>query len=171
MAIPAAAIAAVLLISRWRGIAWKQDLGLVWPKPGVVAAWLAIWAAWVVLGEIATRTLGLADAAPWKPYPPHIVLMRIAAIGLLGPAAEEIVVRGILYYRIAKTRVGPLGAVVIGAALWAVAHVQYDGPTVALIFADGLVLGAARHRSRSTFVPMLLHAVGNLYSIGQSLTR
>ena len=38
-----------------------------------------------------------------------------------------------------------------------------------MIFLDGLLLGAARHRSRSTFVPMLLHVVANLYSILQSL--
>jgi CAAX protease family protein len=169
VALPAVAIAAVLAISRRRGIAWKEDLGLGWPKPRVVTLWLGVWVAWVAVGEVATRTLGLDDAVPWKPYPLPIMVLRIVAIGLIGPAAEELVVRGIVYYRIGRTRLGPAGAVVAGAALWAAAHVQYAWPTVALIFLDGLVLGLARHRSRSTFVAMLMHVSGNLYSIAQSL--
>ena len=169
VALPTVAIAAVLAISRWRGISWKEDLGLRWPKPAVLALWLAVWIVWVAFGEVATKAFGLDDAVPWKPYPLPIILLRIAAIGLLGPAAEELVVRGIVYYRIGRTRLGPIGAIVAGAALWAAAHVQYDWPTVMLIFLDGLVLGAARHRSRSTFVAMLMHALGNLYSIAQSL--
>jgi CAAX protease family protein len=169
VALPAVAIAAVLAISRRRGIAWREDLGLRWPRPTIVALWLGVWVAWVAAGEVATKTFGLEDATPWKPYPLSIVVLRIAAIGLLGPAAEELVVRGIVYYRIGRTRLGPVGAVVAGAALWAAAHVRYAWPTVALIFFDGLVLGLARHRSRSTFVAMLMHASGNLYSIAQSL--
>jgi len=169
LALPCLAIVAVLAITRWRGISWRGDLALAWPKPAVTAAWVGIWILWVALGEIAIRLFGLAQAAPWKPYPPAIVLMRIVAIGLLGPAAEEIVVRGIVFYRISLTRLGPTGAIVLGAAAWAAAHVQYDMMTVLLIFLDGLVLGTARLRSRSTFLPILMHALGNLFSISQSL--
>jgi len=169
LALPCFAIAAVLAITRWRGLSWTDDIGLVWPRPAITATWVAIWIGWVVLGEFAVRTFGLAQAAPWKPYPLLIIVLRIVAIGLLGPAAEEIVVRGVLFYRIGLTRLGPIGAIVIGAALWAVAHVQYDGMTMLLIFLDGLVLGTARLKSRSTFVPIVMHALGNLASIYQSL--
>jgi len=169
LAVPAVAIAAVLAITRWRDISWTADLGLTWPRPAVLASWVAIWIGWVILGEVAIRTFGLGQAAPWKPYPLLIVVLRIAAIGLLGPAAEEIVVRGVLFHRIGRTRLGPVGAIAIGAALWAVAHVQYEWTTAALIFLDGLVLGTARLRSRSTFVPMVMHSLGNLFSIYQSL--
>jgi membrane protease YdiL (CAAX protease family) len=33
------------------------------------------------------------------------------------------------------------------------------------------MLGLARHFSRSLYVPMLMHIIGNLYSIHQSLAR
>jgi membrane protease YdiL (CAAX protease family) len=130
---------------------------------------VAIWIGWVILGEIAIRTFRLQDAVPWKTYPLFIIVLPIGAIGVLGPAAEEIVVRGILFYRIGRTRIGPVGAIVIGAALWAAAHVQYDRTTIALILLDSLVLGAARLKSRSTFVPIVMHSPGNLSSIHQSL--
>ena len=58
---------------------------------------------------------------------------------------------------------------VVCAAEWAAMHVQYDWRTMAMIFAAGLVLGVAREKSCSTFVPIVLHVLGNLYSIAQSL--
>lgn len=170
LALPCLVIVAVLAVARWRRVTWKDDLGLVWPRPSVMATWLAIWIGWVVVGEFAIRVFGLAQAEPWKPYPLLIILLRIAAIGLLGPAAEEIVVRGVLFFRIGGTRLGPVGAIVIGAAGWAAAHFQYDAATRVMIFLDGLVLGTARLRSRSVYVPIVMHALGNLYSIQQSLT-
>lgn len=77
--------------------------------------------------------------------------------------------RGVIFHRLSQTRVGDRGAVVLTAAAWAMAHVQYDRWTIGFIFLDGLVLGAARLRSRSTCVPIVMHGLGNLFSISQSL--
>jgi membrane protease YdiL (CAAX protease family) len=49
-------------------------------------------------------------------------------------------------------------------------HYAYGPGTLALIAVDGVVLGLARHRSGSLWVPAAMHALGNLISIGQSLT-
>ena len=167
--LPLLGIAVVLVVTRLRGISWSADLALVWPRLPVVALWLAIWIGWVIVGEVAIRTFGLAQAAPWKPYPPLIIVLRILAIGVAGPVVEELIVRGLLFHKIAGTRLGPIGAIVAGALFWALVHVQYDAATLVLIFLDGLVLGLARFRSRSTLVPMVMHSLGNLYSIAQSL--
>ena len=65
--------------------------------------------------------------------------------------------------------ISPLGAIVLVSAAWAVMHYRYEPMTIALIFADGLVLGAARHHSRSVWLPVVMHSMGNLFSIYQSL--
>ena len=47
-------------------------------------------------------------------------------------------------------------------------HYRYEPMTIGLIFADGLILGAARHHGRSTWLPVVMHSLGNLISIYQS---
>jgi membrane protease YdiL (CAAX protease family) len=169
VALPVVVILIVIVVSRLRRFSLTEDLRLVWPRPTIVLLWLAIWGVWMVAGELAIGLLGMEQPVRWPGYPPLIVALRILAIGLLGPVAEELVVRGLVFFRISRTKAGPWGAIVICAALWAVAHMQYDWRTIVMIFFDGLILGTARHRSRSTFVPMLMHIIANLYSILQSL--
>ena len=170
LALPTFAIVAVLVASRARGLSLRDDLRLVWPKPTTTLLWIAIWVAWVALGELATRLFDLAQARPWTGYSPLVVILRIAALGVLGPAAEEILMRGLIFFRLSRTRLGPPGAIILGAAGWALMHYQYDAKSMALIFLDGLVLGLARHRAQSTYVPIAMHSLGNLFSIWQSLS-
>lgn len=170
VALPTFAIVVVLVSTRVRGISPTEDLRLVWPKPSQTLLWIAIWIAWCALGEVATRAFGLAQAQPWIGYSPLVVVLRIAALGVLGPAAEELVMRGLVFFRLSRTRLGAPGAIVLAAAAWALMHIQYDAKSVRLIFLDGLVLGLARHRARSTYLPIVLHSMGNLFSIWQSLS-
>ena len=169
LALPLGCIVLILAISRLRRIDFKRGLGLSWPASRALFLWLAIWIAWVAASEIVSRHFGFGAAAPWKPYAPAIVALRILAIGICGPAAEELAVRGILFYRLRLTRLGPYGAIVLCAGAWALMHYRYDAPTIALVFCDGLILGLARYRSDSTVLAMILHSLGNLYSIHQSL--
>ena len=169
VAIPLAVITIALVATRLRGVSWKGDLGLTWPKPAAGAAWLAIWIAWMAAGEMAIRAFGMEQATPWPDYPLLIVILRIAAIGILGPASEEIVMRGVLFDRIRRTPLGPVGAIVIVSVAWGLMHYRYAPMTIGLVFLDGLVLGTARHQSRSTFLAVAMHSLGNLFSIYQSL--
>jgi CAAX protease family protein len=166
---PVFAIVVALGVSKLRGISWRDDIGLVRPRPRVLLAWLGLWVVWMAATELAGQVLHLEPPAPWKGFSPPVILLRVLAIGLLGPAAEEIVMRGVIFHRLARTRVGAPGAVVLTAAAWAMAHVHYDRWTIGFIFLDGLVLGMARLRSRSTWVPIAMHSLGNLFSIAQSL--
>jgi hypothetical protein len=167
--LPAIGLIAVLAGTRRRGMSWRDDLRLVWPSPRVVLLWMAIWIAWVAASELAIPVFGLDQPSRWPPYPILVIVLRIAAIGLLGPALEEILMRGVVFHLLSRTRLGPWGAIAIAAMAWAAMHAQYGWKTLVLIALDGLVLGIARHRSRSTFVPVAMHMLGNLYSITQSL--
>ena len=169
LAIPLVIITIVLIVTRVRGVSWSQDLGLNCPRPAVWLAWLALWIAWMAAGEAAINFFGMQSATPWDDYPILIVVLRIAAIGLAGPASEELVMRGVLFDRVRRTRLGAAGAIVVLSAAWTAMHYRYDMMTLGLIFADGLVLGAARYQSRSVCVPIVMHSMGNLISIYQSL--
>jgi membrane protease YdiL (CAAX protease family) len=158
---------AATVVSKKKGISLK-DLGLAWPKLPTLFLWLAVWIAWMAISEMAINAWGLQQAKRWPEYPALILGLRIAAIGILGPIAEELLVRGLLFALISRQRPGPLGAIVICAAGWAAMHYHYGAKTIALIFLDGILLGTARQHSRSLLVPILMHIAGNLFSIYQS---
>jgi membrane protease YdiL (CAAX protease family) len=46
---------------------------------------------------------------------------------------------------------------------------QYDGYGIASIFAMGLILGAARVKTGSTILAMLLHALANLVAMTETV--
>jgi hypothetical protein len=78
------------------------------------------------------------------------------------PLTEETFFRGFLFKGFASSRLGPTGAVVLTAALWAIIHQQYDAYDIGLIFVMGLLIGAARVRTGSIFVPIAMHAAASL---------
>jgi len=168
LAIPLATIAAALFFVRRRRLPWRSELGLAAPHAAPAAAWIGAWIGWLALSEWAIVAWGLDQAQPWPAYPPLIVALRVAAIGLAGPAAEEVVFRGVAIGRLRHTRLGVRGAVVLTACGWAALHVRYGPGTMAQIAADGLLLGAARVTTGSLYVPIAMHALANLFSIWQS---
>jgi membrane protease YdiL (CAAX protease family) len=170
VAAPLFAIVVVLVVTKLRGISWRDVVGLRLPRARQFVLWMLLWIVWVAAEEVAIRVLHLDQAQPWPQKDSLIIALRIAAIGILGPVAEELVCRGLLLGRLMATRLGVYGSVAVIAAGWAVVHVQYGWPTLVMIFLDGLVLGAARVRSRSVYVPIAMHMAGNLFSIYQSLS-
>ena len=170
LALPVATIAIALFVSRKRGISWREGIGLRPPLWGAAALWLAGWGIWVAFSEFGINYLGLEQPKPWPSYPLVIVLVRILAIGVLGPAAEEIVVRGLILDRLRRTAVGTTMAILVVALAWAGMHFSYGAATLALITLDGVWLGWARCKTNSVWVPIFMHISGNLLSIWQSLT-
>lgn len=169
LALPAGIVALVLVVAKKRGIRWGEDLRLTWPQPSHLILWMALWVGWVALGELAIRVFDMPQPAPWKAYGPLVLVLRVVAIGVLGPASEELLMRGLLFFRLSRTRLGPTGAIVICAAAWAAMHFGYDWKTITMILLDGIVLGIGRQHTCSVTTPILLHASGNLFSIWQSL--
>jgi membrane protease YdiL (CAAX protease family) len=167
--LPVAGSAVALAVSRARGLSWSEDLGLRRPRPGALALWLAIWVVWVAISEALIAPLGLAQAERWPPYSPLVVVLRVVAIGLAGPFLEELFARGLLLDRLRRTPLGVWGAVLVTAVAWAALHYRYGAPSVAMIAADGVLLGAARVRGGSLWIPIAMHALGNLFSCAQSL--
>ncbi len=171
LAIPLFVIALVLVVSRRRGIDWDQGLGLNRPRARDLMVWVGVWAVWVAISEWLINTLGMDQAKAWPDYPATIVALRILAIGIAGPVSEELVMRGLVFDRVSRSRLGQKGAIVLCAVAWSLMHVQYGWKTLILIAIDGLILGVARVRSRSVTVPIVMHVLGNLFSIAQSLHR
>jgi membrane protease YdiL (CAAX protease family) len=166
--LPLVAIAALLTGQRLRRFP-PDMLGLRRPEPLIMAGWLAVWIGWMAITEFVSVRLGVEPPRPWH-YPIGMTLLRIAMIGIAGPIAVELVYRGALLYAL-RVRAGlPTAvAIVLVSIVWAASHLQYDVTTLAMIFVDGIVLGAARVQSRSIVTPGAMHVIGNLFSVYQSL--
>ena len=168
-ALPAVAIGLLLLGCKRNQFSLVEDIGIRPPRIFATAAFLIFWVCLIAAEEYATSSIPDSHAKQWPDYPAHIVALRILAIGVLGPIAEELGFRGLLMAWLRRTRLGVAGAIVISAALWSVIHLQYSPALLMLIFMDGIVLGLARHYSGSLLLPIVMHVGGNLFSISQSL--
>lgn len=163
--VPLGVLALLGLICRTRRISLQQDLGLVRPPLGPALAWLGLALVWMLATDAALHWRGAWDFRPWQAQPPWVSAARVLGVGLLGPLAEEVAFRGLLDFRLRRAGL-PAGVVlVLVAAGWAALHYAYAPAVVAVIFGEGLLLGLARQRTGSLWVPVLMHVAWNLYAV------
>ena len=92
----------------------------------------------------------------------HFTPLLWVAFVAAAPLAEEVVFRGFFFKGIESTKIGGTGAVLLSSFGWAALHIQYDLYNIGTIFVFGLLLGIARLKSRSIYVPTLMHAMWDL---------
>jgi len=127
--------------------------------------WIGFLAGLIVLSDSITILLGRPIVPPFMSavYATGDPLWMIwVALIIAAPLFEETFFRGFLFKGFESSFMGPIGAVLMTAGLWAAIHVQYDAYGVATIFCGGLLLGAARVLTRSLLVPLGLHAAASL---------
>lgn len=159
-----AAIVAALVVAKMRGIS-RERVGLVRPPVVGTVVWLAIYIAYFLTTNYFMQWRGPWDFAPWVKQGVLVSVLRVLAVGVLGPIAEELIFRGAFFARLSATKLGPWPSVVIIAIVWGVLHYTYAGGVIAMIVAGGLLLGAARVRTGSVWVPVLMHIAWNLYAV------
>lgn len=163
--LPVVAIAVTLVLSKVRGLSLTQDLALVRPSLRPLLLWLALTLAWILLTDYLLPWRGPFDFTPWQAQPLWVSLARVLGVAVLGPIAEELVVRGAIFSRLRAAGL-PMGVVVaVTAAGWSLLHQDYTSVVITIIFGFGVLLGLARHYTRSLWVPILMHITWNLYAV------
>jgi membrane protease YdiL (CAAX protease family) len=166
LVLPAAAILIVVAIARMRGIS-RRELGVIAPDAKVAAAWIAGWIVWIIATELISRKIGIASPERWTGRSASTIAVLFVAMVILAPLAEELLFRGLFYWRVSGTAVGPFGAIIAAAAIFAAIHFQYGPAEWAFIFADAILFGLARYHSDSVMLPIAMHVLGNLYAFSQ----
>ena len=159
-----AMLVVVSLVARHKRVA----LPFTPPALSAILAWLAVFAAAAVAQELLGGALGGGPASKWESLSASR-LIRAGTIVLLAPLAEEVAFRGTMYGVLMKRGLHPALAILLPALVFTAVHVQYFGLGLVFIFVDGIIFGLARHRTRSLFVPVLLHTVGNAYAVAQRM--
>lgn len=132
--------------------------------------WQAVW-RWVMVTLVLGLCLDLVAALVGRPVvtdfmrqnieTTHSHLLLVLAMVVAAPAFEEVLFRGFAFAGLSKSGLGARGAIVVTALVWALIHLQYDWIDKGMIFLIGLLLGWARLRSGSLWIPMLMHAALN----------
>lgn len=165
VALPLLAIGIVVLNLKRRGHSLREYLGLIPPRASQVILWMALYLGWMLLTNLIINWRGPWDFSRWANSPMIVNVLRVLGVSILGPIAEELIFRGVLYYRLSRTWLGPIVAVIVLAAVWAVLHFSYTPAVIAVVFVCGLMLGFARWQSGSVILPILMHIAWNLYAI------
>ncbi|HYD14414.1 MAG TPA: CPBP family intramembrane glutamic endopeptidase [Allosphingosinicella sp.] len=145
----------------WAHVA-KLGLGLrapafraAWPWILLYMVWFAVeWLAFTVFPseedpalDAMLRELGLAGA--------------LVLIVVTGPLFEEFMFRGVLFSGLLR-RWGFWAAAIVPSILWGLWHWGYEAWFIASIMGSGVVLAIIRLLSGSLYLPLALHAAGNL---------
>lgn len=155
----------VIAVKLKRGADLKEYLGLRIPSKREAGRWLLFFIALLMVMDLLTYLLGkpIVPEFMWRVYS-SVESRWILWIALIvaAPLIEELFFRGFLIKGISVSPIGPIGAVILTSAAWAVIHMQYDLYGIGTIFVMGLVLGAARIMTGSTILTIFLHSVANL---------
>lgn len=153
---------------RARGMEPRTCLALLPVRGPTVLGWVVFALVLLQLADLITVELGRS------PVPPvmetiietsrHTALLWLALV-IVAPAFEEALFRGFLYEGLRRTKIGAGGTIVATTLIWTLLHAaQYDPFFLTLIALIGILLGIARERTGSLYVPLAIHGVNNLLS-------
>lgn len=155
--------ACILVLFRTRDLP-REELGLVRPPLALSLLFVALYLGWMLASDAAIGWRGPWDWRPWIEPPLAASAMRVLAVGILGPIAEELIFRG-WFFGLLEKRIGVAATIPLTAVGWALLHYSYGWQVILVIVVDGLLLGLARWKTRSVFPPIVMHALYNLYAI------
>jgi membrane protease YdiL (CAAX protease family) len=161
----------IFLFARFRGARFLKDyLGLYRPAGKVLLKWFLLLVAFMIVSDTVAH---IADQEVVTKFmietyqtanSPFLVFL---ALVVMAPIFEEFMFRGFLFKGIECSRLGPVGAIILTALVWSAIHTQYNYFHIADIFIGGLLLGIARIKTNSIYVPIAMHMLMNLVATVQ----
>lgn len=161
------AVALCVLFARLRpGISLRDYFALRWPPNRVAIYWCAGFLLYLLGCALASRFLDTSATEEFARAIQDVrgltkVLLWIA-LYVGAPVTEEFFFRGFLFVGIQRSRLGPVGAIIITTVLFAAIHVQYDLQGIVMVSAASVFFGAVRHKTNSLLLCMVLHSIMNV---------
>lgn len=159
------AIAVVWIAVRMAGRDFAEYLALNWPSTRETLRAFAIMAVVLAIESVVLSYM----RANYRMDHDLVVKSAGGLLTLLigacvaAPIVEEFVVRGFMFRGWSESFVGPVGAIVLTSAAWAMTHTQYDWFGRFWVFVVGLVLGHFRWRTNSTWLTVMVHSAINTF--------
>ena len=159
-------IAVLWIAIRMAGRGFAEYLALNWPTRRELLRALGIMALVLLAEGFVAYYVGAAKTVTDSDLvvrgPGGLFTLLIGGC-IAGPIVEEFVVRGFMFRGWSQSFLGPIGAIVLTSAVWAMNHTQYDWFARLEIFGMGLALGYFRWRSDSTWLTVMVHSALNTF--------
>ena len=154
-------------LGKWRpGFTGVSYLALQWPRILPTLMWIGITIACAFGFDFMTRLLidtqESSDFMIEAIHSAEIPIFLILGVVLGAPFLEEFVFRGLLFKGWRHSALGLTGTLVVTSLLWTVLHVQYGLVGLSYIFMLGIIMGYAREKTGSIWVPIAMHTANNL---------
>ncbi len=158
-------VCAVLFAWVRSGKVTKSYLGFSAVSPRVFLICLGATAMFIAIADSITYLLGrsvvpeyYASAYSSVAFKPLLWI----AVCLAGPFFEELFFRGFLIRGWEKSRLGPIGAVILTSLIWTGMHLQYGLYELVQVFFLGIILGNIRVKTGSTTPAFACHVFANI---------
>lgn len=150
-----------------------------WIGGGAFAGQLRVDARWIVVGVLLGPAMLLVPAfvvgavmpeGEWRYRenfnaeifaPRNWTLAYIFMAVVLAPIIEEVTFRGVALGALISRGIGPIAAVILSSAAFALIHMQYAPAALIVVFISGVGFAVLRLLSGSISVPIVAHAVAN----------
>jgi membrane protease YdiL (CAAX protease family) len=150
-----------------KGITLKEYLAIKKVPLNVYVRWFVIGLvflfSWGVVSMVLEQqnSVWMAETYQTAEYLP---LFWIAFV-IAAPFFEELFFRGFLFEGLRDSWMGSTGAVLVTAIVWAAIHVQYEMFHIVMIGTLGVLLGIAKLKTRSLYIPIAMHSFNNLMAM------
>jgi len=156
----------LVMVKLWKRGHMSPFMGLKLPSAKQMLLWLGVF---MLLG-LAIEGLSHLSPAFRTDFMDKVIgsttnlLWLYIGVGIMAPLFEEFLLRGLLFGSI-RHMADEHATVALTAGVFTLMHMQYDWTVMLLILPMGAVLGYARSRSNSIWVPVVLHMLNNMVSV------
>src|SRR5262249_9799203 len=141
------------------GREFVEYLALNWPAPREMVYALAAVAVLLAI-EFVVWPISV-NAKSFSLAPTRLLIFLIGSC-IAAPIAEEIAFRGFMFRGWSQSFLGPIGAILLTSAAFAMYHVGYPWFARFWVFLFGLVLCYFRWRTNSTWLTVIAHSAVNM---------
>lgn len=155
----------VLIASNFKHQPWQHTLALRPFQRNWLYYWLMVLAVYMMVQQALQALFSLDGSEFLQQLANSKNFIAFIAIAIFAPVLEELVFRGYLFAAWRQTRLGLSGTLIVTSAFFTALHIgQYGFLLLAILFVFSIILGLARERTGSLWVPIILHSVNNIIS-------
>ena len=140
----------------------KLDLGLTAPAWRRAEPWILLYVLWGIAEWAIAIFVPTGETPDLPTRMDQLSLAEDLIVSvLLLPVSEELLFRGAMFAAFLR-RWGIWAAALVPSLIWGLLHSQYEWWVMASVAGSGILLAMVRWKGGSLYLPIGLHATGNL---------